>query len=206
MKTRLCLFATLLSLLWHSTPAFAKDFDDNYRFIFYAVLEGCYEDGIATTNVDQILLMNTNVGHVHFVYACPICTPTIHALEAYRSRPPHMFGMKSRATTFGPGLTDDQVTRLYSDNPTNRLAVINELMHGWIERRITELRLSDTEKKQLQANLEKMRKQGMQSLGQSQRGAMDPSKMSAVAEVRQCAACNGACGLTLGGTNVVWNR
>ena len=51
------------------------------------MLEGCYEDGIATTNIDQILLMNTNVGYVHFVYACPICTPTIHALEAYRSRP-----------------------------------------------------------------------------------------------------------------------
>ena len=206
MKTRLCLLAALLSLLLHSAPASAKDFDDNYRFIFYAVLQGCYEDGIATTNVDQILLMNTNVGHVHFVYACPICMPTIHALEAYRSRPQHLFGMKTRATTFGPGLTADQVTRLYSDNPTNRLAVINELMHGWIERRITELRLSDTEKARLQANLEKMRKEGMQYLKQRQNGDPETLKMSAVAEVRQCAACNGACGLTLGGTNAVWKR
>ncbi|HEY1490271.1 MAG TPA: hypothetical protein VGF90_04455, partial [Verrucomicrobiae bacterium] len=81
MKKYLFLITGLLSLVLNNTPSHAKDFDDNYRFIFYAVLEGCYEDGIATTNVDQILLMNTNVGFVHFVYACPICTPTIHALE-----------------------------------------------------------------------------------------------------------------------------
>ncbi|HEV2691983.1 MAG TPA: hypothetical protein VG347_03735 [Verrucomicrobiae bacterium] len=188
------------------TSASAKDFDGNYRFIFYAVLEGCYEDGIATTNVDQILLMKTNVGFVHFVYACPICTPTIHALEAYRSRPQHLYGLKTRANTFGPGLTPEQISRLYSDNSTNRLTVINELMHGWIARRMTELRLSDTEKAQLQADLEKMRKQGMQYLKPRQNGDPETAEKSAVAEVRQCAACNGACSLTLLGTNFVWPR
>ena len=86
MKKHLFLIISLLSMVLNTMAAPTKDFNDNYRFIFYAVLEGCYEDGLATTNVDQILLMNTNVGFVHFVYACPICLPTIHALQAYRSR------------------------------------------------------------------------------------------------------------------------
>ena len=195
MKKHLLLFASLLAL--NTAPAIAKDFDDNYRFIYYAVTEGCYEDGIATTNVDQILLMNTNVGFVHFIYACPLCTPTIHALEAYRSRPKHLAGMKTRLTTFGPGLSEEQIKKLYSDRPSDRLEVINGLMQTWITRRMTELRLTDAEKTQLKQNFEKMRQEGMKMLKYFQ--ARDPEhfKMSPFAEVQQCAVCNGACCMKL---------
>lgn len=197
MKKYFLLFASLLSLALNATPTSAKDFDDNYRFIFYAVLEGCYEDGIATTNVDQILLMNTNTGLVHFVYACPICMPTIHALQAYRSRPAHFAELKTHLTTFGPGLGVEQIKKLYSDRPSEQFEVINGLMQTWITRRMTELRLTDTEKTQLKQNLEKMRKQGMQMLKQFQNGNPERFKMSTFAEVQQCAVCNGACCMKL---------
>ena len=197
MKKYFLLIAGLLSLALNTTPVSAKDFDDNYRFIFYAVMEGCYEDGIATTNVDQILLMNTNAGYVHFVYACPICTPTIHALEAYGSRPKHFANMKTRTTTFGPGLNEEQIKKLYSDRPADRLEVINGLMQTWVSRRMTELRLSDAEKTQLKQNLEKMRQEGMKMLKNFQNGDPERFKMSAFAEVQQCAVCNGACCMKL---------
>jgi len=197
MKKYFLLLAGMLSLALNTPAASAKDFDDNYRFIFYAVLEGCYEDGIATTNVDQILLVNTNVGYVHFVYACPICTPTIHALAAYRSRPKQFAGLKTHMTTFGPGLSEEQIKKLYSNRPADRLEVINGLMQTWISRRMTELRLTDAEKTQLKQNLEKMRKQGMSMLKNFQNGDPERFKISAFAEVQQCAVCNGACSLKL---------
>jgi hypothetical protein len=197
MKKYFLLLVSLLSLALNTTAAPARDFDDNYRFIFYAVMEGCYEDGIATTNVDQILLMNTNVGFVHFVYACPLCTPTIHALEAYRSRPKHFAELKTHATTFGPGLNEEQIKKLYSDHPSDRLEVINGLMQTWVTRRMTELRLTGAEKTQLKQNLEKMRQEGMKMLKNFQNGDPERFKMSAFAEVQQCAVCNGACCMKL---------
>jgi hypothetical protein len=197
MKRYILLFAGLLSLVFNAAPIAAKDFDDNYRFIFYAVLEGCYEDGIATTNVDQMLLANTNTGYVHFVYACPICVPTIHALQAYRARPTHFAELKTRSTTFGPGLSAEKVEKLYSDRPSDRLEVINGLMQSWITRRMTELRLTDEERTRLKQNLEEMRREGMKMLKNFQNGDPEHFKMSAFAEVQQCAVCNGACCMKL---------
>ena len=198
MKKYLFLITGLMSLVLNTTPAPAKDFDDNYRFIFYAVLEGCYEDGIATTNVDQILLMNTNVGFVHFVY----CLPDLHAdhpcAGSLSRRGQSIFAeLKTRATTFGPGLNEEQIKKLYSDRPADRLEVINGLMQTWVIRRMTELRLTDAEKAQLKQNLEKMRQEGMKMLKQFQNGDPERFKMSAFAEVQQCAVCNGACCMKL---------
>jgi hypothetical protein len=194
MKKHVLFFIVLLSLILRAS---AKDFDENYRFIYYAVTEGCYEDGIATTNIDQILLWNTNTGYAHFVYACPICMPTIHALDAYRSRPKHLFGMKTSATTFGPGLSAEQIKKLYSDRPAEHLEVINALMKSWITRRMDKLRLTDTERAQLNDNLKKMREEGMKMLRSSSQQRPEQFKMSAFAEVKQCAVCNGACGMGL---------
>src|SRR4051794_39483423 len=103
MKTQLVLFFSLFATFLGVPLSHAKDFDDGYRFIFYAVQEGCYESGLSTEDVSQILLKDAKATNLysHFVYACPVCTPTIHALEAYRSRPSRFYAMKSPATTFG---------------------------------------------------------------------------------------------------------
>ena len=64
-------------------------FTPTYRLVFYAVLEGCFEDGLTDADVNQILLKEKPDTHYyeHFIYACPVCMPTMHALETYRQRP-----------------------------------------------------------------------------------------------------------------------
>ena len=198
MKNVKLYLATLITLtLALSSLRAAGDFDDAHRFIFYAVLEGCYEDGLSTEDVSQILLPGNKGQFAHFIYACPICTPTIHALETYRSRPPHFYGLKTPATTFGPGLETELRKQLYSEKPETRLTAINTLMQGWVSKRMSLLNLSDQGRAQLQSKLQEMRKKGNSYLKGAE--ASDPGafKMSAFANVRQCAVCNGACSLKL---------
>jgi hypothetical protein len=187
----------LISFALTSPSPRAADFDDAHRFIFYAVLEGCFEDGLSTEDASQILQRREKESYFHFIYACPICMPTIHALEIYRSRPSHFFGLKSGASTFGSGLTPDLKKQLHSDKPEDRLAAINELMQGWISKRMSLLKLSDAERTQLKAKLEEMRKKGMGSLKHLEASDSAAFRMSAFKNVRQCAVCNGACGLKL---------
>ena len=198
MKHHFALLVSLIALALSAPSSRAeKDFDDGYRFIFYAVLDGCFEDGISTEDVSQILKGGEKGAYSHFIYACPICTPTIHALEVYRSRPAHFYSLKSGASTFGPGLTPDLKKQLYSAKPEDRLAAINALMQGWISRRMSLLKLSEQERTQLKMKLEAMRKKGMEALKVMAAGDPAKFKMSAFANVQQCAVCNGACGMKL---------
>ena len=176
-----------------------KDFDSGYRFIFYAVLEGCYEDGLSSDDISQILLKDgktTNL-YSHFVYACPVCTPTIHALEAYESRPVHFYSLKTRATTFGPGLPPKLANQLYSKKAEDRLEAINVLMRGWVSKRMSLVRLTEQERAELQNRLEEMRKEGMKHLENWENARGDSYPTSAFANVHQCAVCNGACDMKL---------
>ncbi len=168
-----------------------------HRFVFYSILEGCFEDGLSTEDVAQILSKDDQGRYAHFIYACPLCTPVIHALEVYQTRPAHFYSDKSGASTFGSGLTPDFKQRLYNGQPAERLAVINILVDRWVSRRKSLLRLSEPEQAHLQKTLEAMRQAGMESL--KRWAAMEPAKfkMSAFASVQECAVCNGACGIML---------
>jgi hypothetical protein len=195
MKHYLALFITLLTVTAGSTSlrAAGTDFDDSYRFIFYAVLEGCYQDGLSNDDVAQILLRGTNNYYSQFIYACPICTPTIHALEAYQSRPRHFYGLKTDKTTFGEGLSPEVKKQLYSEKAEDRLTAINTLMKGWVSRRIALLRLTDSERKELEKKLGEMREKGNSYLKGFAKDDPEKFKMSPFGKVQQCAACNGAC-------------
>lgn len=197
MKHRLLLFVSLAALTCCASSARAqKNFDSAYRFIFYAVLEGCYEDGLSTNDISQILLKDKG-GYSHFVYACPLCTPTIHALEAYQSRPSHLYSLKTRVTTFGPGLSPELTAQLYSKKPEDRLEAINVLVRGWVTSRMSLLKLTDQERTDLQANLQEMRKKGMNYLKSWESDGGRSYPISAFTNVHQCAVCNGACDLKL---------
>jgi hypothetical protein len=195
MKHYLALLITLLTFAASSTSVRAAggDFDESYRFIFYAVLEGCYEDGISTEDVSQILLRATNSWYSHFIYACPICTPTVHALEAYQSRPKHFSALKTSVNTFGPGVSPEVKKQLYSSKPEDRLTAINTLMKGWVSRRIALLRLTDAERKELEKKLGEMREKGNGYLKGFAKQDPEKFKMSPFGKVQQCAVCNGAC-------------
>src|SRR5262245_14721387 len=110
MKTFLSLLAAVvLSIAPHASAqadaqedaARADRVDPTTRFIFHAVLEGLYEDGLSNEDVDQILMRKEKQNYFHFIYSCPICNATIWALEAYRARPDHFYGVKLPTATFG---------------------------------------------------------------------------------------------------------
>jgi len=201
MKNRFALSVTALtavaSTLLATAARGAEAFKETHRFVFYAVLEGCYEDGLSTDEAAQILRKDARGGYAHFIYACPLCTPALHALEAYRSRPARFYGLKADASTFGPGLASDLKQQLDSDLPEARLMAINAMVKRWITARKTMLRLSEPEQKRLEAELDQMREKGTQVLKRLETESPDVFKLSAFSSVGECAVCNGACGMGL---------
>ncbi|MBI2190780.1 MAG: hypothetical protein HYU36_02195 [Planctomycetes bacterium] len=195
MKHDHVFFASLVTFVLVAPSREAEEnFEDAHRFIFYSVLEGCFEDGLSTEDVSQILLRREKESYFHFIYACPVCLPTIHALEVYRSRPDHFYGVKGGASTFGSGLTPDLKRQLYSGAPADRLVAINSLVQRWTARRMSLLALSDEQRGQLQKAFEEMRKKGMETLKSFKAGGTASYYAPAFATIEECAACNGAVG------------
>ena len=169
--------------------------DQTQKFIFYAVLEGCYEDGLNTNDIAQVLMTTEKGAYMHFVYSCPVCTPTIHALEAYRSRPNRFNGLKTSANTFGVGLDYETHRQLNSAKVEERMVALNTLVQRWIARRITSLRLTVAERTKLQKDLEAKRKQGTRALERFKKDAGFSFYVTpAFLRLNECAVCNGAVG------------
>ncbi len=198
----LCLAAPAPAQTSAARPAAHSGIDATSRFIFYSVLEGLYEDGLSSNDVQQILMRANGKGaYVHFVYACPICTATIWALEAYRNRPAQFYSLKVSSGTFGPGLSEELHNQLYSGDMKQRLTAINTLVKTWIDRRMTSMNLPETERAALMADLEKKRQEGGKMLKGSRRLAGTGSSMGAAQGApaygdveEECAVCNGAVG------------
>lgn len=199
------LLATLASL---TTPAPAQaesvpgqkvtsDYTgETAQFIFYSVLEGLYTDGVSNEDVDQILLRKENQSYYHFIYSCPICTPTIWALEAYRARPVIFYSSKV-GNTFGPGLSAALHDQLHSPDADQRLIAINTLVHTWITRRMDAMKLTPAEREILEDALAQKRQKGMDALKgfrTNAQAATAPIYAPAYQNIDECAACNGAVG------------
>jgi hypothetical protein len=195
MKRKLICLAILCAFAARPFSSAQQVFDNPGRFIFYAVLEGCFEDGLTTTDVSQILLHRTNENaYFHFIYACPICTATIQALQTYQSRPEHFYSLKSRASTFGAGLSAELKQQLYSDNADDRLIAINSLIQRWIAARMTLLGLSENKRAQLETALEEKRKEGMNHLENFKAEGTAFVNAPAFVTLEECAVCNAAVG------------
>ncbi|HWA28521.1 MAG TPA: hypothetical protein VG734_22920 [Lacunisphaera sp.] len=207
MKPLLALFLTLVA---SAAPSIAEDYDEAHRFIFFSVLEGCFEDGLATQDVAQILLKGPNDEYCHFIYSCLLCGPTIHALEVYRSRPATFFALKGGTSTpgsLGTGLKPHLKKMLYSEQPAERLAAINILLQRWFAHRMSCLALSDGQREKLQKAIEAKRKYGMRQLAGFKGRTFDRGPYAGMPEVLfyapayatldECAVCNAACGRQL---------
>src|SRR4051794_38029157 len=70
-------------------PADWKE-DPVCKMVFFAVLEGLYEDGVANEAVDNIVGKTkdgkTEIRHT-FVFQCPLCHPVYEAFRLYQHRP-----------------------------------------------------------------------------------------------------------------------
>jgi hypothetical protein len=170
------------------------EIDGTSRFIFYAVIEGLYEDGLSNEDVAQILMRKEKQSYFHFIYACPICTPTIWALETYRMRPERFYGLKMRGSTFGQGLPEDLKKQLYSEDANQRLIAINTLVQKWMKRRIAAMNLSKSERSVLVKALEQKRRDGMNVLKIFREEKHLAENAPAYVDLEECAVCNGAVG------------
>lgn len=160
------------------------------RFIFLAVLDGLYTDGVSNDVVDAILTRDSVSGRPqHFVYACPICMPAHDALQTYRARPA-FYGRKIRVDTFGPGLPAELVGRITGKDLQVRLDAINGLVESWVRRRLEAMRLDPAERDAWTWAIAQGREKGMQMLESFRAGARQDGHDL----LKSCAFCDGAAG------------
>jgi hypothetical protein len=170
-----------LALAGNSGDAFAQ-------LVFFAVLEGCYRDGVETSTVDALLTPapDTDLPEI-FVYACPLCSPAHDALRLYKRRQP-FYGMKGEPDTFGPGLSDDVKRALEAPGAATRRDAWEKLVEKWVAQRLTSLRLTPDERKGMDLGLQLRRKAGMIFL-ERYRASQKPGHY---ARMKQCPSCDGA--------------
>src|SRR5438552_2910299 len=101
------------------------------RMVFFAVLEGLYNDGVSNEAVDIITRMDLNTNRPeHFIQHCPICHPVFDAFSTYRVRA-KFYLAKNNADTFGQGLDASIMKKIQSGNQADRLQAIKGLVDKW---------------------------------------------------------------------------
>lgn len=162
----------------------AIDFE---REVFYAVLEGLYQDGVRNDVVDGILHHDPRMGYVNFVPGCPLCVPALEAFRVYRARP-KLESYKGGIDTWGPGLAKAEREALMSKDLVTRLTALPPMIERFVKRRVEMRRLTDGERRAWERKMEEGRKLGMKQLAmQKEQGLMDLWK-----GIDDCAVCDGA--------------
>lgn len=150
--------------------------DEMCQFVFFAVLEGLYRDGIDNDVVDAVLGDIKEVKDegddskikTHFVFRCELCHATYEAFRTYRARP--IFMQSGGKSTFGEGKTDAKlVADLRSKVAQERVYAMGKLVRPWIMHRIEETRKTDEEKMKMKKGFEKFAREGGDLLGDLRR-------------------------------------
>lgn len=182
-------------------PSEDHNFSETYQFIFFAVLEGLYHEGVSDTDVDALLLQNDEKSYVNFIYACPICSPTLFAIQTYKNRPQFtslkLHNYQTEQRTFGYGLLPETSKLLHSENPKDRLKALYSLVNLWISYRMDKMNLSVDDRNKLLHKIEKDRKSGAQLLESfSKNGTLKDYAPSYSAD-DECVICNAAAQMPL---------
>jgi hypothetical protein len=160
------------------------------RMVFFAVLEGLYTDGVPDDIVDSIVPRKVKEGanplKTSFVVQCPLCHPVYEAFSQYQRR--QAFNDDVKRSTFGKGIDKELAEQLMSTTPMVRLTALRVLVHRWVERRMTSMRLTETEKRDWIAKLTERSNQGKGFLGALM--SKDPN-YKGWSMYWGCAACNG---------------
>ena len=118
------------------------------QFVFFAVLEGLYRDGVQNEIVDAIIgekiLKKDDKVKTHFVFRCKLCHATYEAFRTYRNRP--TFRDAKGASTFGKGTDLKLLKDLRSKDARKRVYSMGALVRPWIMHRIEETRKTPEEK------------------------------------------------------------
>ncbi len=164
-----------------------REYPEEHRFIFYAVLEGAYEEGLSEETVSILL---GEKGTEHFVIGCPICSPAYEALRAYRDAP-KFTSKKVSQKGFGAGLSDEELA-LVSGTVEDRRKFIRTLVSRWIEARFALLNLPEDREKAMRESLQKMSEKGTALLENFKKGGNGDQLAKAYADWEFCPSCSGA--------------
>jgi hypothetical protein len=144
-------------------PADWKE-DPVCKMVFFAVLEGLYEDGVSNEAVDSVV-GKTKDGPAEikqtFVFQCPLCHPVYEAFRLYQQRPT----FRDKGDTFGKGVDAKLESGLRAKALRTRQGALQTLVHRWVERRLTRMGLSAEEKLSWAKQLEERSNQGNELLG-----------------------------------------
>jgi hypothetical protein len=192
MRPSLIFFACLLTLGIAPTVAdeaiifIQREFPEEHRFIFYAVLEGAYEEGLSEETVSILL---GEKGTEHFVISCPICDPAYAALRAYQDAP-KFTSKKASHKGFGSGLSKEEKTIL-SGPIEERRKFIRTLVSRWIEARFALVNLPEDREKTMRESLQKMSEKGTAILEFFKKGGNGDQLAEAYAGWEFCPSCSG---------------
>lgn len=174
----------------------ADFYSEAHRFVFFAVLEGCYADGLIEEDLDWILPL-TSEGrldtYANFVISCPLCAPALDAFQLYSVRQPSS-SQQSKSTrfdTFGTGLDASVKAELAKPGQACRDA-IQGLIQKWVDSRIVTMRLTDAETKTLREELTKMREKGEKALKNFQNSRNGDALKERYKDWKACPICSGA--------------
>jgi hypothetical protein len=161
------------------------------RMVFFAVLEGLYEDGVPDEAVDGVVPRRPKEGTIpikrSFVIECPLCNPVYEAFALYQKRP--AFNDDAKRNTFGKGIDPKLLGQLKSEETRVRLGALRQLVQGWVERRLTAMNLTEEQKQDWRQRIAQRSHQGTNFL--SALIGTDPN-YKGWSTYWGCAACRGS--------------
>lgn len=140
------------------------------QFVFFAVLEGLYRDGVQNEVVDLVLgkdlepLKEEEEIKRNFVFQCELCHATYEAFKTYRARP--AFANSAGQSTFGKGVPGDHLTKLKHDDAATRVIAMGDLVRPWIQQRVVTHRLTEEEQAAMKKEFNVYLKKGAAKLEQ----------------------------------------
>jgi len=143
------------------------------RFVFFAVLEGLWEDGADPALVRPIAEDTDG----YFVPKCPICLPVQHAASVYvTSGDVPAFSARGKS-----GWPAEIADGMKGRDLNGRRAALERMVARYVDRRFDRLRFADARRDAMKESLRLGMKQGMRLFGESPLG-----------EYKKCPSCAGA--------------
>lgn len=169
--------------------------DATSQFVFFAVLEGLYRDGISTETVELIVPRkdkNSEPTMENFIYTCPLCHPAYEAFRIYLCRKP-FYGQKAGSVdTFGAGLPGDMIRNLNSTEGKKKRGVIRQLIAKWVQTRLGSMNLPEKERQDWQARIKKLSDRGTEAMKRFKTGSNGDYYKNHYQDWDECAICEGS--------------
>lgn len=177
------------------------------RFVFFAVMEGLYNDGVSDEIVDVVIPWVTpdptevnpapapyRDTNANFINTCPMCHPAFEAFLIYESRDPFRGQKGTRVDTFGTGLPQALVKKLKSKDGETRRKGLEQTIQRWVQQRIDRSKFSKQEKNDLIIELKLLKKAGLESLGRFKKGNNGNYFKNLYGTWKSCPICEGGFG------------